>query len=512
MSRGRKLKTLDRPRESIRSALPGERPRFHEGPHALLEEKRVALRPLDQQALEVGESRTRPQERLQQLSRACRRQRVEPHLLVVRLAAPAVAVFRPVVRQQEQPRCRQALDQQVEPRLRVPIDPMQILDHQQHRCTGSPHQQPLQRLQVCRLRCADRASPTRGLDPTSSSDRNTGTPLQRAIQRQELARHLLTHLPAIVAGLNPEVAAQELDDGEVRRGLAVGHGGGFEHQPPAAAVRVGKLPDQSRLAHAWLAHDRDELAVALARSPQRLPQQLDLRVTADEAREPARGSGVQPAPHRARARQLEDLDWCCHPLHRHRTARGYLHETLGEGQRLGSQQGGPGLGHLLHARGQVRALTHRRVVHVEIRPDRPNHHVTRVQTHADLDGHPETAKHALGVPLHRLLHPQRGVTGPHGVILVGQRRAEQRHDPVAHDLVDGALVAVDRLHHVLEHGVEELARFLWIAIGQQLHRPLQIGEEDGDLLALAFQSRLGGEDFLGEVLGSVGLRRRESPR
>ena len=101
---------------------------------------------------------------------------------------------------------------------------------------------------------------------------------------------------------------------------------------------------------------------------------------------------------------------------------------------------------------------------------------------------------------------ERGVARPHGVVLVGHRRAEQRHDPVAHDLVDGALVAVDGLHHPFEHGIEELPRLLGIAVGEQLHRALQVGEEHGDLLALALERGLRGEDLLGEVLRGVGLR------
>jgi hypothetical protein len=71
------------------------------------------------------------------------------------------------------------------------------------------------------------------------------------------------------------------------------------------------------------------------------------------------------------------------------------------------------------------------------------------------------------------------------VVLVGQRRAAQRHDPVAHHLVHRALVAVDGFHHPLEHGVQDLACVLGIAVGEQLHRALQIGEEHGHLLAHA---------------------------
>ena len=73
------------------------------------------------------------------------------------------------------------------------------------------------------------------------------------------------------------------------------------------------------------------------------------------------------------------------------------------------------------------------------------------------------------------------------MVLVGHGRAEERHDPVAHDLVDGALVAVDGLHHPLEDRIEELPGLLGVAVGQQLHRALEVGEEDRDLLALAFE-------------------------
>ena len=91
------------------------------------------------------------------------------------------------------------------------------------------------------------------------------------------------------------------------------------------------------------------------------------------------------------------------------------------------------------------------------------------------------------------------------MVLVGQRRAEERHDAVAHDLVDGALVAVDRLHHPLEHRVQELPRFLGVPVGQELHRALEVGQQDRHLLALALEGTLRGEDLLSEVPGGVRL-------
>jgi hypothetical protein len=94
------------------------------------------------------------------------------------------------------------------------------------------------------------------------------------------------------------------------------------------------------------------------------------------------------------------------------------------------------------------------------------------------------------VSFDRVLHAQRGVTGTHRMVLVGNGCAEQRHDAVTHDLVDRALVAVDGLHHVLEDRIEDLPRLFGIAISEQLHRTLEVGEEHCHLFALAFQGGL----------------------
>jgi len=99
------------------------------------------------------------------------------------------------------------------------------------------------------------------------------------------------------------------------------------------------------------------------------------------------------------------------------------------------------------------------------------------------------------------------------VVLVGEGGAEERHDPVAHHLVHRALVVVDRVHHALEHRIEELPRFLGVSVGQKLHRSLEVGEEHGDQLALAragpglapLEPALRGEDLLGQVPGCVDL-------
>jgi hypothetical protein len=147
---------------------------------------------------------------------------------------------------------------------------------------------------------------------------------------------------------------------------------------------------------------------------------------------------------------------------------------------------------------------------LEVGADGADDHLARVEPHADLEGYPLRAEHTLRVLRHRLLHPERRVAGPHRVVLVRHGGAEDRHDAIAHHLIDRSFVPVDGLHHPFEDGIEELSGLLGIPVGEQFHRALEVGEEDRDLLALALEGALRGEDLLGEVLGGVRLRGVES--
>jgi hypothetical protein len=62
-------------------------------------------------------------------------------------------------------------------------------------------------------------------------------------------------------------------------------------------------------------------------------------------------------------------------------------------------------------------------------------------------------------------------------------------------------------HQALQLRVEELARLFGIALSQQFHGALQISEQHGDLLALAFQGTLRRADLLDEVWRRIDLRR-----
>ena len=105
------------------------------------------------------------------------------------------------------------------------------------------------------------------------------------------------------------------------------------------------------------------------------------------------------------------------------------------------------------------------------------------------------------MPPHRLLHSQRRIAGAHGVILMGERRTKQRHDPVAHHLVHRTFEVVHRFHHVLDNRIEKLARLFRITVSEQLHGAFHVGEQHRNLLALAFECALRSENLLGEMLG-----------
>ena len=69
---------------------------------------------------------------------------------------------------------------------------------------------------------------------------------------------------------------------------------------------------------------------------------------------------------------------------------------------------------------------------------------------------------------------------------MGDRRAEQREDAVAGRLHDIAIVAMRRVDHQLQCGIDNRARLFGVEVLHQLGRSLDVREQRGDRLALAF--------------------------
>jgi hypothetical protein len=129
LDRGRSLDGLEGLRQPIPAALPRQRLRFDQRPHGFLEEERVPA--IDQDPLERFQRGLVPQERVQHIPCALGWKCVQPYLVVGRLAAPGVLVLRAIVHEQEHARRSKAVDQAIEQRLRLAVDPVQILEDQQ---------------------------------------------------------------------------------------------------------------------------------------------------------------------------------------------------------------------------------------------------------------------------------------------------------------------------------------------------------------------------------------------
>ena len=138
----------------------------------------------------------------------------------------------------------------------------------------------------------------------------------------------------------------------------------------------------------------------------------------------------------------------------------------------------------------MRGLAYCGVFHAQVAADTADHDLPGIDPNANLDGYPVRGEHLLGVAPDGILHAQGRVASSHGVVLLRKRRTEQRHDAIAHHLVDGAVVVVHGLHHAFDHRLEQGARLLRIAFGEQLHRALQVSEQDRNLLSLALDCGL----------------------
>ena len=148
LHRGRHLDCQQRLRQMIGPRRADQHPGFHQGADALLQKEGIAAGAGDQEGCERRQTGVVPQEGLQKFLGTRGGERVEAQLRVVGLAAPAVLVLGAVIDQEQEPRRRQALDQAIEQRLRLGIDPVQILKDQQQRLhLAFPDQQALERVQ-----------------------------------------------------------------------------------------------------------------------------------------------------------------------------------------------------------------------------------------------------------------------------------------------------------------------------------------------------------------------------
>ncbi len=419
-------------------------------------------------------------------------QRLERERVVVRRAGPGRLVFGPEVDDRQRLRALDRADQFAQQHLARLVDPVQVLDDGDDRvaASGRPDQladDPAQR-PVARLG-AQLGEGVVGVGHAEEVEEQRQVVGEGGVEQQRPAGDLLAHDPLRVAVGDAEVGAQHLqhrhegDLAAVRLGLA------FEDLDPLGPGAFGELVAEPALADPRFGDDADRGALAGLGAVQRPRQHRHLLVAADEAGEAALAREVEPRASRADARQLEDAHRPARALDLELAQVGELEEAARQLRRRFGQVGLARLGQRLHPLRQADRVADRGVVTAALAADRPGDDLAGV----DPDPHREVEP-VLAAQLRRVLgdvveHPQRREAGAPGVVLVGDRGAEDGHDPVAGEFVDGALEAAHLVGEDREEALHDPAPLLRVVLLGQVHRALDVGEEHRDLLALAVRLR-----------------------
>ena len=138
------------------------------------------------------------------------------------------------------------------------------------------------------------------------------------------------------------------------------------------------------------------------------------------------------------------------------------------------------------ARGKLRGLAYRAIVHAKSGSDRADHRLPGVNAYANI-------RHfSRGV---RCVHAKRSadtegrLACAHRVILMRDRRSENCHYPVAQQLTDGSVVATYRLHHQADDRIDQGSAVFQVVSGQDVHGHVKSGIQNRDKFALPLPRR-----------------------
>ena len=212
-----------------------------------------------------------------------------------------------------------------------------------------------------------------------------------------------------------------------------------------------------------------------------------LALAPDEPRQPAPRRELEVRPQRAGAHHLVNLDWSVEPFDRRRPERPELEIALAQPLRRFARRDRARRCRGLHPRRQIGHMTDRCVFGMASGLDRPHHHFARVHSNAGFNRNLALRAQTVGIAMQFLLHRQRRMKCALRMVFMGDGRAEQGEDAVTGRLRNVAAVAMYRLHHKLQHRIDDRARLFGIEIAHQLGRALDVGEQRRDGLALALR-------------------------
>jgi hypothetical protein len=401
-----------------------------------------------------------------------------------------VAILGAIVHHHQNPRGADRIGQQVEERLGFGIDPVQVLEHRDERLIEAlAQQQPLDRIERA-------AAPDVGIhfrqrvalgDSQQRKQIGQGA-FEGAIEHQHLAADLLPPLALVVIGSDLEIVLQQIDERHVRRGFAVRDGKGFEDG--AAGVRDDlEFMKQPRLADARFTDGRNDLAMARTREFERALELHHVGVASDEFGKSAPRRCLQSRAQRPDPGDFIDVDRIAESLDAGGTERFQLKVSFHQPSRIFGGRDRSGRCQRLHPGRQTGRMSNRRVFGMRrIGLDAAHDRLAGVDADAHLDRRIAGLAQPRRVAPHVILHLERGQQRAMRMVLVRDRRAEQREHAVAGGLHDVAVVAMDRIDHDADRWIDERASLLGIDVLDQIHRAFDIGEQRGDGFALAVES------------------------
>ncbi len=328
--------------------------------------------------------------------------------------------------------------------------------------------------------------------------------IELRVDQEESAGNLAPGFFRGVVLSDTEVAAQQLQSREKRDHAAVRDCVGLANHHPARPATFGELVAESALADAGLGDDANHARIAGGSTGQRRLQLLHLRHPPHEPREAAQAGGVEACAERTDAFELIDAYRLGNALHLQQAEITKAKEAAGQLGNIFGHVDAPGLGDLLHARGETHRLSLRGIVHPQVVTDGGDHDFAGVETHPHCEVELLSQTQLVRVAAQRAGEVQRGVTGALRVVLVGDRCPEQGHDAVAGELVDRPFEAMDALAQDGKELIEDAMPPFRVDPPGELHRLLDVGKQNRDLLAFAVQSGARREDFLGQVSRRVG--------
>ena len=249
-----------------------------------------------------------------------------------------------------------------------------------------------------------------------------------------------------------------------------------------------ELPLQPRLPRPRLADEAQHLGAAGPHVVEGRLHPAQLALAAHEGR--GQPEALEPAGRargRERAQQAMDPHGLALALERHLLTRGEREGVMGELIRRVADQDLAGGRRALQTRGGVDGVAGHRIGGVGGRADPARHHRAGVDPDVERERPPHPTLPAEIERAHPLAHQERGAQAALGIVLVRDRGTEHGHHRIAHELLDEALVALDRRGHLAEEVGLDRAHVLGVEPLAERGEPDQVGEEHGDRAAIAFR-------------------------